>query len=102
MAMVLKPGGKKPLPRFVKMVCGPEAGPIRQWKHPPGKKKRKKTAIAWDNSGDPRQMLIDWDNLPGDPRRAPVDWDKLPREPQQLPLFNVTKRAPNNPWWWRQ
>ena len=36
MAMVQVAGQKRPQPRFVKMICGPEAGEVRQWKRPKG------------------------------------------------------------------
>lgn len=36
MAMVQVAGHKRPQPRFVKMICGPEAGEVRQWKRQKG------------------------------------------------------------------
>lgn len=44
-AHVMVPGYTKPLPRFVPLDCGPEAGPVEQWKPAPGYRKKKKSGL---------------------------------------------------------
>lgn len=97
-AMVLKPGARKPLPRFVKMICDQEAGPVQQWK-PPGKGKKKTRRKKGD------QLVLRFNRQtpvppPPDPVQLPIDFDR----PRQLPLFNNQQQTPSGdkiPSWWR-
>lgn len=45
-AQVAVPGYAKPLPRFVPLDCGAEAGPVEQWKAPKGYRSKKKRKAA--------------------------------------------------------
>ena len=95
-AMVQVPGAKRPMPRFVKMICDPvEAGPVEQWKPPKGYRKRKRRLSKAE------QMALRF-NRPTVPPPAARTEEQL-----RLHFNNNRKTAPveNNaktvPWWWR-
>lgn len=97
-SMVLKPGARKPVPRFVKMICDQEAGPVKQWKPPQGSKKSKK---ARRKPGDQLVLRFNRDTPPPpEPVQLPIDFDR----PRQLVLFNNQEQTPATkiPSWWRQ
>lgn len=113
-ANVLPPGGKKPVPRFVKLVCGPEAGEVKQWKPPPGQKRKqrrpKKDVVVLVVPEEqaartahvfPEQFRIPFrrsdDDLPllkllSNKQRAALRPFLSPEEQEQMPLFNNRKR----------
>lgn len=128
MANVMVPGAKRPVPRFVKMICGQEAGEVQQWKPPPGYKRKAKRRSAEGSRIFPEQFRIPFrrsdEDLPllrtlktlTEKQREALRPFLRPEQQEQLPLFNNNKQLPlfNNrktpvpddpdkpPSWWRQ
>lgn len=119
-ATVNVPGARKPLPRFVKMICDNEAGTVEQWKPAGGKRKSKKKAKDTQRNAArvsralvlPPQTHIPFrrsdEDLPlfralqrtafaPPPKTRPLyeaEQTQLPYGPQQIPLFNNQKKTP--------
>ncbi len=68
-AMVLVDRAKRPVPRFVPLICGPEAGPVEQWKPKPGTGYRKKKKRP--RGKQPVQLTL-FGNRPLQPSVRPV------------------------------
>jgi len=121
-ARVSLPGAKKPLPRFVKPVCDPEAGPVEQWKPPPGtKRKRKRKAkgegprvskipppgqipFHYSDEDLPLMRLIRNRSQPRTAEQIPFHYPD-----EDLPLLKrlknneakIASSRPSTPPWWR-
>lgn len=104
--MVTPPGAKKPVPRFVKMICDPEAGPVEQWKPPKGYRKGRKRKPQSTFILPPQQVAM---RLPDESlplfRRLRNNAALVPNTPRRMPeqqtsfrydepLFNRARNTP--------
>jgi len=92
-ARVSLPDAKKPLPRFVKPVCDQEAGPVEQWKPPPGTK-RKRASKTTKQPLPTKQPVYSYSNEDFPALRKIANQQKMspvrtlhPQEQKPLPFF---------------
>jgi hypothetical protein len=110
--MVLPPNATKEVPRFVKPECGPEAGPVVQWKPKVRKPRKKKPKSGVVMPPEQIVMRLPDESLPllrrlkNRPSASPLPARQTSFKYDE-PLFNRARAAastedkPSIPPWWR-